>query len=91
MRILRMPLPGRTSGEAAVRAGVEDGETPLRPATHPQAIAVLDPLLYQDMRWCADCAGEQIFVEVFECAAGRVGYCLGCGEEKLVAFEREVA
>jgi hypothetical protein len=43
---------------------------------------------YQDMRWCIHCAGEQIFIPVFECEAGRVGVCLGCGDEHLVPFTR---
>jgi len=43
---------------------------------------------YQDMRWCANCAGEQIFLPVYECEAGRVGVCLGCGEEKIAPFTR---
>jgi hypothetical protein len=34
---------------------------------------------------------EEVFVEVFECEHGRVGVCLGCGEEKLIPFSREVA
>jgi len=43
---------------------------------------------YQDMRWCANCAGEQIFLPVYECDFGRVGLCLGCGEEKIAPFTR---
>jgi hypothetical protein len=43
------------------------------------------------MRWCLRCGGEQVFVEVFECEHGRFGVCLGCGEEKLIPFSREVA
>ncbi len=43
---------------------------------------------YQDMRWCPNCGGQQIFLPVYECEAGRVGLCMGCGEERLVAFTR---
>ena len=46
----------------------------------------LDPMLYQQPRWCANCGGEQTFVPVFEFEGGRVGFCLGCGEEKRVPF-----
>ena len=53
-------------------------------------VAPLDPFVYQDMQFCPRCGGEQIFVEVYECAAGRMGFCLGCGEEKLVRFTRTV-
>jgi hypothetical protein len=51
-------------------------------------VAPLDPFLYQRMRWCVNCGGEQVFVEVFECEAGRVGCCLGCGEERVIPFSR---
>jgi hypothetical protein len=50
--------------------------------------AVLDSDKYRDMRWCANCAGEQVFVEVFEFESGRVGVCLGCGQERVIPFSR---
>ncbi len=53
-------------------------------------LAVLDSSVYQDARWCVNCGGEQTFVEVYEFEAGRVGVCLGCGEEKFQAFTRTV-
>jgi hypothetical protein len=43
---------------------------------------------YRDMRWCAQCGGAQVFLEVYEFESGRVGVCLGCGEERVVAFTR---
>lgn len=54
-------------------------------------VSPIEPDRYQDMRWCADCAGEKISLTVFECEAGRVVVCLGCGEEKLVPFTRVTA
>ncbi len=57
-------------------------------ASEPAPVVVLDPEVYQDMRWCAKCAGEQIFVEVYEFESGRVGVCLGCGDESVVRFSR---
>ena len=51
-------------------------------------LSVLDSAVYQESRWCPNCAGDVIFVPVYECEAGRVGVCLGCGEEKLVPFSR---
>lgn len=51
-------------------------------------IVALDPLLYQDMRWCPNCGGEQVFVEVYEFDGGRLGICLGCGEERVVLWTR---
>lgn len=57
--------------------------------TSPSPIIVLDSTLYQDMRWCANCGGEKIFVPVFLIEdQGWLGYCLGCGEEKFAAFTR---
>jgi hypothetical protein len=54
----------------------------------PVSLVPLDPFLYQDPRPCLRCGGEQTFVQVFEFAFGRVGYCEGCGEEKVIRFER---
>ena len=45
-------------------------------------------LIHQEPRWCANCGGEQTFVPVYEIHIGRVGYCLGCGEERVVPFSR---
>lgn len=52
-------------------------------------IVALDSRVEQDMRWCGDCGGPQIFVPVFECEFGRVGFCFGCGEERVARFTRE--
>jgi hypothetical protein len=58
----------------------------------PRAVlALLDSDVYRDPRWCANCGGKQTFVEVFETDFGRVGVCLGCGEEKVIQFSRTVA
>lgn len=54
----------------------------------PVASAALDPFLYQDMRWCADCGGEQLFVPVDRFAGGWRGYCLGCEGTKYVMDTR---
>lgn len=61
--------------------------------TEPIPLALLDPWVKdpwknQDSVWCARCAGNQTFVvvEIFE--NGRGGYCLGCGEERVVPFSR---
>ena len=57
----------------------------------PAVLDVLDQDVYRDMRWCPNCAGEKVFVEVYEFESGRVGVCLGCGEERVVRFSRMVA
>lgn len=54
-------------------------------------LSALNADVYRDMRWCPDCGGQQVFVEVFEFEGGRVGVCLGCGEERVVRFSRMVA
>lgn len=51
-------------------------------------MAVLDSDICRDMRWCVNCAGEQIFVEVYEFEGGRLGVCLGCGDERVMLFSR---
>jgi hypothetical protein len=53
-----------------------------------EIFSIPTPFLYQRTRWCPNCGSEQIFVCVFECEAGRLGYCVGCGEEKLVGWTR---
>jgi hypothetical protein len=53
-----------------------------------RGVAVLDHSLYRDMRWCANCGGQQVFVPVYEIEQGRVGFCFGCGEERIEAFSR---
>lgn len=50
-----------------------------------------DLAIYQDMRFCPRCGGEQIFIQVFEIEAGRVGYCVGCGGERFIPFTRSVS
>ena len=55
-----------------------------------QTFSPLDPEIYRDTRWCVNCGGPQVFVEVFECEAGRMGVCMGCGDEKFVGFSRTV-
>ena len=48
----------------------------------------IDPTIYSEPRWCSDCGGRRMFEVVYECEVGRVGVCLGCGEEKLVRWTR---
>jgi hypothetical protein len=74
----RFPTSDAQSGDAC---GVSPGTG---------TIAALDPFLYRDMRWCTRCGGEQVFVPMFECEFGRVGVCMGCGEEKLQRFTRAI-
>lgn len=51
-------------------------------------ISVLDPFIHQDMRPCANCGGLQVFVEVYEFEHGRMGFCFGCGDERVLNFTR---
>ena len=92
MKLLTMPLPAGSPccSASPLPAGVEDGGRG-SPLAHRGLSAVLDPFVYEDQRWCGNCAGEQMFVEVFETEFGRVGYCVGCGEERVVRFTRTCA
>jgi hypothetical protein len=57
--------------------------------TSPSLTPALDfASRYAVPRWCVNCGGEQTFVPVYEVKAGRVGFCFGCNEEKIVAFTR---
>lgn len=51
-------------------------------------VASLDPFLYRDPRWCAVCEREEEFREFFVTDLGRVGVCLGCGDERVIPFSR---
>jgi len=51
-------------------------------------VAALDPFVYRDMHWCTRCGGEQVFLPCVEYDFGRIGICLGCGEEKVQRFSR---
>jgi hypothetical protein len=76
-----MTLPTENPTAFSVGRTDEDGDV-------GRGIAVLDSLLFQDMRWCPNCGGEQIFVPVYEFAGGRVGFCFGCGDERIAGFTR---
>lgn len=87
MKILRMrsklpaaPLSEPTTSAAGVEARVM--------VDLPVPIAPLDPAIHRDMRWCINCGGRAEFIEAFETEFGRVGVCMGCGEEKFVPFTR---
>jgi hypothetical protein len=54
----------------------------------PRQAAALALFLYQDMRWCPECGGEQLFIAMLETDFGRVGLCMGCGQEKVQKFTR---
>lgn len=53
-----------------------------------RTVAVLDSQLYQDMRWCKNRAGPQLFIPVDRFPFGWRGYCLGCEEVVYVLDER---
>jgi hypothetical protein len=61
----------------------------MTPAPESPAVT-LEPWLYQDMSWCVNCGGLRIVIAVFEIESGRLGVCLGCGDEKFLPFTRTV-
>jgi hypothetical protein len=52
------------------------------------SFAVLDSSIHRDMRWCANCAGPRMFLEVFAFDGGILVCCQGCGEERVIPFTR---
>jgi hypothetical protein len=68
--------------------GVWGGDEGDRYPAVPDLPVAVDPFLYQEMRWCGKRQEFQIFVEVFRCEAGRLGICLGCGEERIEQWTR---
>lgn len=95
MRLYRIRSPRRTCAEeVSVPAGTKDesGANPIVAACHPQtqSAVALDPFVYRDSYWCADCAGPQTFVPLYETDFGRVGFCLGCGQERVQQFTRTI-
>jgi len=60
------------------------------PGRRENAVAALDPFVYRDQYWCANCGGPQEFIPCFETEFGRVGVCRGCGEERVQMFTRSI-
>lgn len=48
----------------------------------------IEPFLYQDMRWCANCGGPQLVISIYEIESGRIAVCLGCEDEIFLPFSR---
>lgn len=51
-------------------------------------VAALDPFLLRDPRWCDVCQREEEFREMFTDGYRRFGFCLGCGDERVIPFSR---
>lgn len=47
-----------------------------------------DLAIYQGNEFCPRCAGQRIFIQTFEFDGGRAGYCIGCGNERVIPFTR---
>jgi hypothetical protein len=77
-----MSLPTDSPSHSG-QVGMVDGER-----SSGEEFAVLDPFVCQSPRWCANCGGEQTFFPVYEFELGRVGFCFGCGEERIAPFTR---
>ncbi len=86
MTLYRMPskLPaGRFPSSPTTPAGPESGDSHL---TSP-AVAALDEFV-EFSRFCLKCDSEQIFRAGWECDAGLIGCCLGCGDERIAPWTR---
>jgi len=69
-------------------AGPEDGDR-VPQCARSRAIAVLAEFV-EFSRFCFVCDAEQIFRAGWECDAGLVGCCLGCGDERIAPWTRTV-
>ena len=78
-----MTLPTERFPKNPESVGIGDGD-----GTLGRGVAVLDSRVYRDMRWCMKCEALEEFVECYECDEGRVGVCLGCGDERIALFTR---
>jgi NADH pyrophosphatase NudC (nudix superfamily) len=54
-------------------------------------LAVLDSAIYRDERWCPNCGGPRVMIEIFETDYGRMRCCQGCGDERFVRLDRTIA
>lgn len=87
-RVLRMRYASEPFLQRFPTSDAHCGDGCAVPGRRENAVAALDPFLYQEMRWCEECAGEQLFVPMFETDFGRVGLCMGCDREKVQLFSR---
>jgi hypothetical protein len=90
MRLLRMPMKLPAAPIANPHsAGVENGDRTFAERSPQPAcgIAVLDHFV-EFMQFCFVCQCEQIFRAGWECEAGLLGCCLGCGDERIAPFSR---
>jgi hypothetical protein len=51
-------------------------------------LAPLDSQIYREHRFCSICDAEEEFRTVLEFVGGRIGVCMGCGDEKVIPFSR---
>ena len=55
-------------------------------------VAALDyRILRTQVEWmdfCPKCLAEMHFIAAWRCDAGLLGYCLGCGDERIAPFTR---
>lgn len=59
---------------------------PLPPADFSDVESLLTPVEW--MRFCPNCDREQSFFADRVCAAGLVGCCMKCGDERVARFTR---
>lgn len=91
MKLLRMNSSLLADPIAQTHTASTEGGCVLTPGQErgtASGLAALDPFPYQDMRWCANCGGPQMFIPVDRFIGGWRGYCLGCEQEKFVMDER---
>ena len=60
------------------------------PAAVSDPFVALNSQVFRDWRWCSNCGGQKVFIDVYEIEGFRLGACQGCGEEKFIPFTRSV-
>jgi hypothetical protein len=88
--IYRMTFASEPPSQRFPISDAQGGDGSAVPKHRESAVAALDPFVYEDMRWCVNCGGEQRFIPLIETEFGRIGFCLGCGEEKVQRFTRSI-
>lgn len=89
MTLYRFPAARIYPPAAAAAQGSSEGESPSIPA--PLVVpcfVVVDPDVFEDMRWCAECGGMQRFIPLERWPGGWRGLCWGCEQEKYVLIQR---
>jgi hypothetical protein len=77
-----------TRNSVALNGGNEG--VPENPAAVSDPFVALNTQVFRDVRWCSNCAGPRVAIDVYEIEGFRLVACQGCGEEKFIPFTRSI-